>query len=181
MRLFIAIELPDSLKATLEKFIKELQKLDIVDAKFLKSHQLHLTLKFLGEVPEDKVSSIKETLGSVAEETEKFTLQLKGFGHFNYRVLWIGGNSGQKNTAELAEKIDSGLNKLGFPKEPRKYAVHLTLARVRYWKNKEKFKEILEKYSSEEWGSFSVEEIKLIKSTLTGAGPIYEELGSFKF
>ena len=181
MRAFISIELPDPLKKSITQFIKELQKLDFVDAKFAQPEQMHLTLKFLGEVPENKLAAIKAVLKTIAEQTKSLGAQLKGFGHFNYRVLWIGGNNGQKEISELAGSIDKELAKLGFAREPREYAVHLTVARVRYWKNKEKFKEVLEKYSTEDFGKFAVKEIKLMNSTLTTAGPIYEVLETFGF
>jgi len=180
MRAFFAIDLPKELKKSLTDFIAELQRSNIIDAKFVKPEQLHLTLKFLGEIHEPDLDKIKAVLSNVTNKTKRFELQLKGFGHFNYKVLCIGGDSGQKEAIGLlAEKIDSELNKLGFEKESRPYAVHLTLARVKWWKDKDRFKEIVEKYKEKIWGSFAVNEVKLMRSVLSRTGPVYSEIASF--
>ena len=181
MRTFVAIDLPEDLKKSIANFIRDLQKLDVVDASFTKPEQLHLTLKFLGEVKEEDVEKIKNVLANITRNAKKFELQLMGFGHFNYRILWIGGNSGQQQAIELANKIDLELNKLGFEKETRPFEVHLTLARVKWWKNKDALKDLLEKYRNKVWGTFAVDEIKLMKSTLSRQGPIYETIEKFIF
>jgi len=178
MRLFIAADLPEDLKEKLGKLTADLKKADILEGNFVKPHLLHLTLKFLGETTEAKVDEVKKALQSSTANTKKFFVSLHGIGHFNYKILWAGGSSPE--LAELAAKIDSAAHELGFEKENREYAIHLTLARIKSVKNKDKFKEILEKYSSAQWGSFDVSEIKLMKSTLGREGAVYEVVGSFK-
>jgi 2'-5' RNA ligase len=178
MRLFISIDLPDELKEKIVAIINEIKKLNVIDGNFTKPAQLHLTLKFLGETSREKVDKIKTTLEEIAARTSKFNIILQGLGHFDHKILWAGGpdNNDLKNLAYI---IDSELSKLGFEKETREFAIHLTLARVRYWKDKTKFSELLEKYSSEVFGKFTVRELKLMKSTLTSTGPVYEEVAEF--
>jgi len=178
MRLFIAIDLPAATKKRINDVIRDLEHQHIMDAKYTDAENLHLTLKFLNEVSSDKVNSIRDALRSIANRTEKFQISLNGLGHFDFRVVWIGGTAG-KEVLGLAHILDDELNKLGFAKETRPFAVHLTLARIRHWKNKDKFKELVEKYSGEGFGSFTVAEIKLMKSTLTPQGPIYEVVEEF--
>jgi 2'-5' RNA ligase len=179
MRTFIAIELPPELKDKITKFISELKAINFCNAKWVSEQQLHLTLKFLGEIDKEKLEKVKILLNKKAQNTSAFSLQLKGLGHFNQRVLWIGGGTGQKQAIALANEIDSELNKIGFVKEMREFSVHLTLARMKYITNKTKFKEILEKYANEDFGFLKVNKIALIESILTKQGPVYKTLCEF--
>jgi len=179
MRVFVAIELPDELKRKISNFQRELKKLDILEGNWTKEY--HLTLKFLGEVNEDKLKEIEKSLSDISAKTKKFELEMKGLGAFpskDYvRVLWIGVGIGDEEALVLHEDIDSGLEKLGFEKE-KKYANHLTICRVKSVSDKKKLKEILERKI--DFGKFEVAAIKLIKSDLTPAGPVYSALKVFK-
>jgi len=179
MRAFIATELPSELKDKVAKLISELRNSDFCDAKWVSGQQLHITYKFLGEINNEQAEKVKTTLSKISRGTKAFSLQLKGLGHFNQRVLWIGGNSGQEEAVKLAAEIDKKLSLLGFEKEVRPFAVHLTLARIRYVKDNIKFRQILEKYENKDFGSFKIDKIKLIESILAKQGPIYRELASF--
>jgi 2'-5' RNA ligase len=179
MRTFIAIELPSELKDRIAKVISELRASDFCDAAWIPEPQLHLTLKFLGEINEKDVNSISPVLEKICHSMKAFYLQLKGVEHFNQKVIWMGGNTGQEETTKLANKIDSELHKLGFPKEKREFSTHLTLARIKHIKDKIKFQQILEEYADKDFGIFPVREIKLFQSVLTKQGPIYKELASF--
>lgn len=179
MRAFIATELPSELKDKVAKLISELRNSGFCDAKWVSAQQLHLTLKFLGEIKHQDVAKVEFILKEIASKTKAFSLQLKGLGHFNQRVLWIGGNSGQEESVKLATEIDKGLSSLGFEKEARPFAVHLTLARITYVKDSTKFRQILEKYENKDFGSFKVDSIKLIESVLSAEGPTYKTLKEF--
>jgi 2'-5' RNA ligase len=179
MRAFIAIDLPLELKEKISRVISELRAADFCDAKWVSEQQLHITPKFLGDIRQEDLRKIKTVLEGISQATKSFPLQLKGIGHFNQRVLWIGGNSGQREAIELAGKIDERLSVLGFEKEARPFAVHLTLARIRYIKHKIKFQQILEKYETKDFGSFKVDKIKLIESVLSTEGPTYKTIGEF--
>lgn len=181
MRAFIAIELPQELKDKITKLISELRKADFCDAKWVSAQQLHLTLKFLGEIRQQDVTKVESVLKEISAHIKSFPLQLVGIGHFNQRVLWIGGNSGQDDAVRLANKIDEDLHKLGFAKEEREFSVHLTLARIKYVTGKIKFQQVLEKYKNMDFGKFKVDKIKLIESVLAEQGPIYKTIAEFTF
>ncbi|MCK4996411.1 MAG: RNA 2',3'-cyclic phosphodiesterase, partial [Thermoplasmatales archaeon] len=103
------------------------------------------------------------------------------FPNQNYiKVMWIGIENGEQ-IGKIASKIDEKISELGFEKERRRFSAHLTIARVKSAKNKEKLLELIEKYRDIEFGSLKVDTIKLKKSELTPKGPIYTILKEVKF
>lgn len=146
----------------------------------VKSSQLHLTLKFLGEVPESRLPSIKQAIEQVIFPSFEISLEELGcFPNLNYiRVVWIGIREGSNNLKQLANIIEEKLTAIGFPKEKRGFSPHLTLARVKKLQNSDKRKVTTLIQSSKEtsFGIQIIEEFILKKSTLTPKGPIYEDL-----
>jgi 2'-5' RNA ligase len=177
MRTFIAIDLPPELKDNIVKLISELQVADFSDATWVSKQQLHLTLKFLGEISEHQATKVKSVLKDISQHQKSFSLQLKGLGHFNQKVLWIGGTS--KDCTDLANKIDNELSKLGFAGEERAFTIHLTLARIQHIRKKAKFNYILEKCKNEDFGKFNVDKIKLMESVLSAGRLIYKTIADF--
>ena len=175
MRLFIAFDIPEKVREQLVS-IQEKIKADDAKIKWVASENMHLTLKFLGEVDEDKVEGIKERLGKIS--FEEFEVEVSDIGVFpseNYiRVIWVGFKNEGK-MAELAEKIKGQLPefKVDYP-----FKAHLTIGRVRFAGDKKKLVDELNKIKIKP-ERFSVKEFKLYKSTLTREGPIYEELAVF--
>jgi 2'-5' RNA ligase len=176
MRLFIAIEIPEDIK----NYIAEIQeKIDSMNNKigFVKKEQIHLTLKFLGEVQLNNLEEIKNILKKI--NFVKFSASLSNIGVFpdeNYmRVIWIGLEP-EQNILELQKQIDESLKKL-FKKE-NNFKAHVTLARVKFINNKEEFIEKLKNINIEN-KKIDINNFKLIKSTLTPKGPIYEALEVF--
>jgi len=170
MRLFVAIDLPENVKEKLRKLQNELKELG--NFSFVKD--FHLTLKFLGEVSEDKIEEIKEKLQNI--KVNSFDLILNDLGVFPdegyIRVIWVGCSN--KEVFELHEKIDDSLKDL-FGKDNR-FSGHITLARVKFVKDRENLKKKLNiKFSS----SFKVDNFKLIKSELTRNGAVYSILEEF--
>ncbi len=178
MRAFIAIELPSELKEKIDGTISELEDADFCEAKWVSEQQLHLTIKFLGEINKEQAEKVKAVLLAITKSTKSFTIQLEGLGHFNQRVLWVGGSSDQQ-AESLANKIDFELGKLGFPKEAREFSIHLTLARIKKVYNWAKMKQILAENETKDFGSFKVDKIKLIESVLSAEGPTYKTIGEF--
>lgn len=174
MRLFVAVELPSEIKENVISAQKELKELDI---KLVEPENLHFCIKFLGEVPEDKIEDVKSALDSIS--FKKFEISLKGVGAFPdqeyIRVLWVGVD-GEQPMIELAGIIDDCMNKIGFEKEKRAFVPHLTIGRVKSGKDKEKMVKFISKYNNKLFGSFSVNRLKLISSELTPEGPVYEEI-----
>jgi len=178
MRLFIAFDISEEAKKELEMLQSNIKKSSENNAKLSFVKEFHLTMKFLGDVNENKVEEIKERLQKV--RFDKFTAVFDDAGIFpseSYiRVVWIGLSPEDKITL-LQQKIEESLKGM-FPKDNR-FLPHLTLARVKFVKDKKAFIESIKKLKPEKI-SFEVNSFKLIQSTLTKEKPIYEVLGEFK-
>lgn len=153
------------------------------NVKLVEPKNVHITLKFLGDTDEALIEKIEEIMKKAVEKVDPFEIQLNGAGVFpnqNYiKVMWIG----LKNWEELekiASRIDEQLSELGFEKENRRFSAHLTIARVRSARNKEKLLQIIEKYRDVEFTSIKIDSVKLKKSELTPEGPIYTTLKEVK-
>jgi 2'-5' RNA ligase len=180
LRGFIAIDIEPFPK--LVQFENEIRNTG-ANVKLVEPENVHITLKFLGDTDEGYIDQIGEIIKDAVKETDSFEIQLKGAGVFpnqNYiKVMWIGIKNGVQ-IGKIASKIDEQISGLGFKKEKRDFSAHLTIARVRSAKNKEKILQIIEKYRDMEFGNFKVNYIKLKKSELTSKGPIYTTLREIK-
>lgn len=179
MRCFIAIDLPDEAKKELNRIQKEIINAEEVKLKFVEPQNLHLTLKFLGEISDVEVNKIKEALRSI--KFEEFSAKLNAIGLFPsptyIRVVWIGLQPSQL-FEELHYKIDSALAEIGVKKEER-FESHITLARVKAVKDKAIFTKKLQAIKVK-LIEFLVSSFILKKSTLTKAGPIYADIVKFE-
>lgn len=173
MRLFIATDFNDA-----KDYFIELQAHLPKNAKLSLTKTFHITLKFLGEVQPDKAEKIIEILKTI--KFSLFSVFLESIGIFpteNYiRVVWVGIKPEEK-ILELQENIDESLKPL-FKKE-KDFKAHITLARVKYPENKKAFVEQLKKIKVEN-KKIEIKDFRLIKSTLTPKGPIYDDLAVFK-
>jgi len=174
LRAFIAVEISDELKEKMRDIQLEFKGFGL---KFVNPAIAHLTLKFLGDVPEGKIKQIGEALDMV--ESEPFDAELKGVGVFpnlkRIRVVWVGAYG---NFNELHDSVESKLASLGYAKDEKEFRSHITVARAKN-ASKEEGRSIADKVrdlSEMKIGSMMVERIKLKNSTLTPAGPIYEDL-----
>ncbi len=170
---FIAIDI--NVASTIVEFEKEIKKTG-ADVKLVEPQNIHITLKFLGDVEKTLIDEIEQIMNDAVKEIKPFTIKLKGTGVFpnqNYaRIIWIGINEAQI-IETIVKTIDEYLSKLGFKKEKRGFSPHLTIARVKSAKNKQRLLETIEKYTNVEFSIQEVNSIKLMKSDLTSAGPIY--------
>jgi len=127
IRLFVSVRLPDELRERLRSLC-----CDVPGARWVEPEQVHLTIRFIGEVEEPVFEEIRDGLGSV--RAAPFEVALRGVGHFpprgQPRVLWAGvePSAGLKL---LRQRIDSVLARVGLEPERRKFAPHVTLARLR--------------------------------------------------
>ena len=164
------------------EFEKEIKETG-ANVKLVEPENVHITLKFLGDTEEEQIDEIEKIIKDAVKETNSFHIQLKGAGVFpnqNYiKVIWIGIEHGEE-IAIISHKIDEQLSRVGFEKEKRGFSPHLTIARVKSAKNKEKLLQIIEKYKDVEFGDIKVDSIKLKKSDLTQKGPIYITLREIK-
>ena len=176
MRLFIAIEIPEEIKEYISIIQNQLND-NSSKIRPVTKQQMHLTLKFLGEVQPIKA---KETIEALKEvKFKKFDFGLYSIGVFpnksNVRIVWLGLKP-EDDIINLQKDIDDKLKKL-FNKE-RDFKPHITLCRVKHIKNKEAFSEKIKEIKIEN-KKINVGNFKLIKSSLTRNGPIYEDLGVF--
>lgn len=130
MRIFIGIDLDVEVRTRIERFLEGVQGF-APEARWVRPESLHITLKFIGEQPAERVEAISARLGRM--ESCAFEIRSAGYGFFPTakapRVFWIGIQAGPQ-LAELAEAIDTATAELGIPREDRPYSPHLTLARA---------------------------------------------------
>lgn len=174
MRCFIAIDVSEQFY----DYFKELQNNLKTNIKATFTKTFHLTLKFLGEIEENKVEKVKDSLKNIKFEPFKVSLSNLGvFPNENYiRVIWIGLEPKDK-IIEFQQKIDNELISLKFKKE-KKFHPHITLARVKHIEDKKEFITNLKQIKTQNL-EFNINSFKLIKSTLTPEGPVYEDLGIY--
>ena len=180
IRTFIAIDIPVSQKVT--EIINELKKIQI-DAKIVEIENMHLTLKFLGDTDEKLIDEIEKIIKDAILNMQPFEIILKNLGVFPnekyMKVVWIGVENAEP-LKKIAETIDTKLKDLGFEKEKRPFSVHLTIARIKSAKNKEKLMDLIDKYQNIELQKIKINKIILKKSILTPKGPIYTNLKQIK-
>ncbi|MBI4452847.1 RNA 2',3'-cyclic phosphodiesterase [Candidatus Woesearchaeota archaeon] len=172
MRLFIAIDFNE-----LKSYFIELQKLLPNNARLSLVRSFHLTLKFLGEVQPNKADEIIRILNGI--EFEKFGAFTDSIGIFpteNYiRVVWVGLKPEEK-ILELQQKVDESLKNM-FKKE-KDFQPHITLARVKRPEDKKSFVKEINKINVEN-KKIEIKDFRLVKSTLSPKGPVYEDLEVF--
>lgn len=177
MRTFIAIEVPENQRRIIWGLIQEQQKKNL-PVKWVEFGNLHITLKFLGEIDEKKLDSILPTLSSVSIKTKRFQARLENIGCFpgirNPRVLWIGVSQGSEEIIKLVTEIENELTKSGFKREEKKFHPHLTIGRI---KSPCKVDDILNQTIKTDL--FEINNFILFKSTLLPKGPVYEKIKIF--
>lgn len=183
MRLFVAIDIPGEIRAALAQAGEKL-KPSAPGARWVRPDSLHLTLKFIGEQAEDKVPAICDALAA-ARKRAPFQLGLYGLHFFpdkrHPRVLavFIHGEKGHAEMAELAKQIDFQLGPLKIPREERAYRGHLTLARLDLRAKHDALETALADMMRREWGDFPVHEFHLMRSELKRGGAVHTRLASF--
>ena len=184
MRLFVSVDLPNGLAPA----IAELQDrfADADGLRFTDPEQAHVTLKFLGEVNEERVPKIEEAVARALAEAEvsPFTATFGGLGVFpslSYiSVVWFGVEEGSEEFTRLFEAIQDRIVELGFEPESHEFTPHVTLARMEHAGGKEHVQEVVAG-SDPTVGSMTVEDVRLTESTLTDSGPNYETVRQFPF
>jgi len=180
MRCFIAIELPTEVKHGMERVQEVLRRSRSVDASWTRPEGMHLTLKFLGEVPETRASEINGALSSGLATAERLRLAGSGVGAFpdpkNARVVWIGVSGGTVRLISLQSAVEAALAAIGFEREKRAFSPHLTLGRIKHIRSREAWLEALESVSTSSLPSFAVEKVSMMKSELRPTGAVYTEI-----
>jgi 2'-5' RNA ligase len=185
LRCFIAIELPAGVKKGLRELQSRLKSESRAPIKWVDPENIHLTLKFLGNVAADKVDAIAEAMTEAVQGTAPFPLKISELGVFpnprKVQIVWVGVGGELERLAGLQRRIESALEKLGFAAEKRRFTPHLTLARLRDQataSEREGLGRLIGQTEFDSAGEFGVDSVKLIKSQLTREGPIYTTLSS---
>lgn len=183
MRAFIAIEISEDIREALGQVQSRL-KYAGADVKWVEPNNIHLTLKFLGEITDEKAEKVKSILDAIGSQIRPFEISLKDVGAFpkiEYpRVIWAGLDKGAGEAKALAARIDEELAKIGFQPETRPFASHFTIGRVRSAKNKDALKEKMTGLELPTGNSQAIKSVALFQSTLTPRGSIYTKLHEAK-
>ena len=180
-RTFIAIKIKVSGNLT-DFFHKVQAELKRSSVKWADIHNLHITLAFLGDTTEIQVTQVSSALDRITELHHAFGFNLQGFGYFGSlqspRVLWLGVRRGDSLKA-LRTKLWEELPALGFTAEDRDFSPHLTLGRVREFRDQQRLQDMLGQFKETAFQEVAVEEIIFYESQLNPAGPIYKPIKRF--
>ena len=183
IRTFVAIEMPPAVRDSIGTLEVELRSLP-VRVSWVRPGNIHLTLKFLGEIDSAQVELISDALTRVGARTPSFTLSVETLGFFpngrRPRVVWVGIREPNGDLERLAKAVEKELSPLGFQKEKRGFSPHLTFGRIRDGRNSDQIVEAVRKIHFEPQRVL-VREMVFMKSTLTSRGSIYEPLKRIAF
>jgi len=184
IRAFIAIEPSASARAALARLTRRMQEAQLRDLRWVDPMGVHLTLKFLGNITLPMRDKVVEVMESAARGLGPFPLALSSLGVFpsprSPRVLWVGVQGDLESLGRLQERLEAGLEGLGFPREVRGFTPHLTLARTRDRLSPQARDRLAQVLASErpDWAEaeavWEVREVVLMRSTLTPSGAIYQ-------
>ncbi len=175
MRLFIGAPITDEVREKCKEIVEVIRRSG-VKAKIVEPNNMHITLKFLGEVPGTKVDEIKNAMDLIEYNIiEAETTRVGAFPNPMYvKVIWLGVDS--EGLIEVVRNLDNKLEPIGFRRE-KNFIPHITLARIKEKPNKS----LVELIGQEVRIPFQIREMDLVKSTLTREGPIYEVIHKKEF
>jgi len=180
LRTFIAVEMDEAIRRAAARLTEELRTAS-ADVTWVAPHNMHLTVKFLGEVATEKIPQVGEAVAKAAVETKPFELEIRGVGAFpnvsRPRTLWLGLGAGEEELAALAKRVDLALRKLGFEREARMFHGHLTLGRVRRpTPALAALSGLIQAKTDFTAGRTPINEVVVFSSQLSPSGPTYEAL-----
>ncbi|MBN1693336.1 MAG: RNA 2',3'-cyclic phosphodiesterase [Dehalococcoidales bacterium] len=185
IRSFIAVELPVELKQALSRLQAKMKSASAAPVKWVEPGNIHLTLKFLGDVSTEIIGRITAVLEDAARGTHPFDIGVSGLGAFpalkRARVIWVGLTGELEKLEQLQKRIEAGLEPLGFPPEGRPFSPHLTIGRVRDYARPDDrlaLGELIGGTILEQEYKIGVNAVHLIKSQLTREGPIYSKISA---
>lgn len=185
MRCFVAVDLPAETRDAVAAAATALRTANPrADVAWTRPEKMHLTLKFLADVPEDAEPELAAALAAVAARHAAFALTAGGVGCFpstsQPRVLWAGLTAGVRELGRLAAEVEYACVPLGYPLEARPFRGHLTIGRVRSPRGVGRVVAAMDRFAGAVFGAWTVGEIVLYRSHLHGsAGSTYEALGRF--
>lgn len=182
VRTFVAVEISPEVRSRAQKLITELQKVD-AKIRWVDPAQLHLTLKFLGEIDLLDVPSVCAAVESVASAFPPFSVRVNSAGAFPHlaspRTVWLGIEDETDELAALHDEIEAALSVLGFRAENRRFRPHLTIGRVRgEGPGVRELARLISENREYPAGVIDVDEVVVFSSEQQRGGPVYEPLGT---
>ena len=179
IRLFVAVEITEEIRKKLAEFQDELKKVD-ADVGWVAPENLHITLKFIGYIDEEKIDAVINIIKDSMTHIRPFDLSYVGVGTLptekNPRVIFADIIDVGRVLTKIHERLDNQLVALGVEHEDRKFEAHLTVGRIKTRRNVRKLIEDLNSYNGFDFGSEQVTQVVLMKSDLSPEGPIYTKL-----
>jgi 2'-5' RNA ligase len=183
IRAFVAAALPEDMQAKIGRLQQDLrpQRLNL---RWVKPENIHLTIKFLGDIRADQVEPVQQVLAVAVRGCPALHLVARGIGVFpgpkRPRVMWVGLDGDIGPLTALARDIDTHLAAAGFAPEKRPFRAHLTIGRFRHG-HPGVVESALQRHHECEAGTLTVEQVSLFRSQLRPDGPIYTEMALFPF
>jgi 2'-5' RNA ligase len=182
LRVFVAIDIGDAEILSRLENARDLILSTKADVKPVSRENMHITLRFIGEVPLELANEICKALETI--RFKPFKIRIKGVGVFpnisRPRVIWAGVDGDVEKLVSLHDEVEARLRKLGLPGEKEKFIPHVTLARVKSGRNREALVKTIMSISDMVFGEITVDRILLKRSILTPSGPIYSDICSVR-
>jgi len=179
VRAFIAIEFDDAIRRLLVQVQERLREAGC-KVRWARAEQMHVTLKFLGEIDPATVEAVAEAMAHAAEAAAPFEVDVAGLGAFPPRgaprVVWAGVEDPGGHIQRLQARLERRLERLGFERERRAFHPHLTLGRVKDRHGADRLRERIEGQPARRFGRQRIEELVLFQSELKPAGAVYTPL-----
>jgi len=181
MRTFVALDISEAVRKRALQLIEQLRAAE-VDVRWVLAENLHVTLKFLGDVDASDVTEVCRAVERAASGVAPFEMQSHGAGAFpnldRPRIVWLGVGQGAAQVSGLFDRIDASLGEVGYAREQRKFHPHMTLGRIRRgWKGVADLADGLRRRAEFDAGSTEVSEVLVYASQLGREGPRYEVIG----
>lgn len=179
IRTFIAFPLSIELQKIIKHVQNHLKQLDC-HIKWGNPENIHLTIKFLGDVKLKNIEALTNLMSNLFKDTKSIKTDLTQLGAFpnsnRPRIVWIGLKDATQEIARLAKTIDKELGSIGFKKDPKPFTPHITIGRLRSPRNVIHLSQAISEFHLPENHTEHLNRIVLFKSTLTPQGPIHESL-----
>ncbi len=178
MRVFVAVDIDETIQAALadlQNNIRTDAQVEKGEAAWVKPNLMHLTVKFLGEIDDERAPDVCKMTQDIAARHKRFTVDVSNVGTFGRpaKVLWVGIGENSPELVTLQKDIEETFAQAGFPKEDRQFSGHLTLCRIKSFKAAKKLTQTVNEYAKVPLGSQTIDAIRVYKSQLTPDGPVY--------
>jgi RNA 2',3'-cyclic 3'-phosphodiesterase len=185
MRVFVAVDIDETIQsalAELQNNIRADAHLEKGEATWVKPNLMHLTIKFLGEIEDERTQEVCATVEQVAASHKAFDVDIANVGTFGRpaKVLWVGIGENSPEMSGMQKDMEEAFAKAGWPKEERGFSGHLTLCRIKSFKAAKKLPQTASHYANVPLGRQKIDAICVYKSQLTPDGPVYTLLHKSK-